>query len=382
MTQDMTAANHSIDAAQFRHVAGHLASGVTVITTTVDGVDFGMTASSVTSLSVDPPMMLACLNEAVPTTGAVARAGHFVINVLGQGHEDIAYQFASPRDDKFSGLAVDRGPDGKPRLRDALAHLVCEVSEQVAGGTHTVFIAHVREASASDGRPLTYFRGGFGRFEFERNDAAYEQVRTMVLQRVFAANDVLTVEELANELDVDRSTSFYALTRLAADGLVRRDPDLGYVVTSFDVRTSDETFDARLAVELGVIDLCAGHVTDAELAELRSRFDTMADQLVGDRFVDFYAYLDANYAFHEYLVSLTHNPLLITTFGKLSIKSVMTRSFGATPESSHEFIDAQRELVEGLEAGDREAASTAARRYCELAKQRVRDILDLTGGRL
>jgi DNA-binding FadR family transcriptional regulator len=108
----------------------------------------------------------------------------------------------------------------------------------------------------------------------------------------------------------------------------------------------------------------------------------MADQLVGDRFVDFYAYLDANYAFHEYLVSLTHNPLLISTFGKLSIKSVMTRSFGATPESSHEFIDAQRELVEGLETGDREAASAAARRYCELAKQRVRDILDLTGGRL
>ena len=382
MTQDMTAANHSIDAAQYRQVAGHLASGVTVITTAVDGVDFGMTASSVTSLSIDPPMMLACLIESVPTTRAVARAGHFVINVLGQGHEDIAYQFDSPRDETFRGLAVDRGAAGAPRLRDALAHLVCEVSEQVTGGKHAVFIAHVREASTSDGRPLTYFRGGFGRFEFERNDASYEQVRNLVLQRVFAADDVLTVEELAHQLGVDRSTSFYALTRLAADGLVRRDSDLGYVVTTFDVRTSDETFDAQLAVELGVIDLCVGHVTDAELAELRRRFDTTANQLVGDRFVDFYAYLDANYAFHEYLVSLTHNPLLITTFGKLSIKSVMTRSFGATPESSHDFIDAQRELVEGLEAGDREAACAAARRCCDLAKQRVRDILDLTGGRL
>ena len=382
MTQDMTAANHSIDAAQFRHVAGHLASGVTVITTTIDGVDFGMTASSVTSLSVDPPMMLACLNEAVPTTGAVARAGHFVINVLGQGHEDIAYQFASPRDDKFSGLAVDRGPDGKPRLRDALAHLVCEVSEQVAGGTHTVFIAHVREASASDGRPLTYFRGGFGRFEFERNDAAYELIRDMVLRRVFPARDVLTVEELANRVGIDRASSFYALTRLASDGLVRRDPDLGYVVTTFDVRTSDETFDARLAVELGVIDLCVGRTSVAELQELRRRFDVMASLLVGDRFIDFHAYLDANYAFHEYLVGLAHNPLLTTTFSKLAIKSVMTRSFGSNPESSHEFIDAQRGILDGLEAGDAHAAHAASLRYCDLAKRRVREILELTGGGL
>jgi flavin reductase (DIM6/NTAB) family NADH-FMN oxidoreductase RutF/DNA-binding GntR family transcriptional regulator len=381
VTHDVTA-DHTVDPAQFRHVAGHLASGVTVITTAFDGSDFGMTASSVTSLSVDPPMMLACLNTAVPTSGAVAAAGRFVINVLGQGHEDLAYQFASPRTDKFQDVDVVRGPGGLPMLRAALAHLVCEVNEQVTGGTHTIFLGHVQEATATEGRPLTYFRGGFGRFEFERNDAAYDLLRDMVLRRVFPARDVLTVEELANRLGIDRASSFYALTRLASDGLVRRDPDLGYVITTFDVRTSDETFDARLAVELGVIDLCIGHTSAVELQELRRRFDVMAALLVGDRFVDFHAYLDANYAFHEYLVSLAHNPLLTATFSKLAIKSVMTRSFGSTPESSHEFIDAQRGIVDAFDAGDVAAAHRASLRYCKLAKLRVREILELTGGGL
>ena len=75
----------------------------------------------------------------------------------------------------------------------------------------------------------------------------------------------------------------------------------------------------------------------------------MAALLVGDRFVDFHAYLDANYAFHEYLVSLARNPLLTATFGGLSIKSVMTRSFGSTPVTSQKFIEVQRRLIEGVE---------------------------------
>jgi flavin reductase (DIM6/NTAB) family NADH-FMN oxidoreductase RutF/DNA-binding GntR family transcriptional regulator len=371
-----------VDETQFRHVVSHLASGVTVITTRADGADHGMTASSVTSLSLDPPLMLACLNNAAPTTAAVARAGRFVVNVLGQGHEDIASQFAAPSADKFRGIALERGADSVPRIGCALAHLECEVTERVTGGTHSIFIGHVVVATAHEGRPLTYFRGGFGRFEFARNDAAYERLRGMVLDRVFAPGDVLTVEDLAHRLGIDRSSAFYALTRLASDVLVRRDPDVGYVVTPFDTRTSDETFDARLAVELGVIDLCLDHVTAEEIEELGRRFDAMAALLVGDRFVDFHGYLDANYAFHEYLVSLAHNPLLTATFGKLSIKSVMTRSFGSTPESSQRFIEVQRDLFDAFAMRDAPAARAAASRYCELAKARVREILALTAGRL
>jgi DNA-binding GntR family transcriptional regulator len=163
---------------------------------------------------------------------------------------------------------------------------------------------------------------------------------------------------------------------------VRRDPDRGYVIAPFDVHTSDETFDARTLIEVAVIDQVVGQVPPDELRELRHLFEAMAVHLVGDRFVDFDAYLDANFAFHAGLVALAHNSLLDTTFGALSIKSVMTRSFGSTAETSQRFIEAQRRLMDAVEAGDREAARTAAQDYCTLAKDRVREILAQTGGRL
>ncbi|GAA3774385.1 hypothetical protein GCM10022225_72640 [Plantactinospora mayteni] len=382
MNPGSTGTAGSVDAAHFRHVVGHLASGVTVITTETGARRHGMTASSVTSLSVDPPMMLACINNAVPTARAVSMSGRYAVNVLGEGQGELARQFATASSDKFRDVAVSTGTLGLPLLDDALAHLECEVVETVTGGTHTIFLGRVASASAGRGQPLTYFRGGFGRFEFARDDEVYGRVRELLLSRVYPADHALPLEELANRLEVDQAAAFYALTRLSSDGLVRRDPDRGYVIAPFDVRTSDETFDARLAIELGVIALALGRVTDDEVAELRRRFEVMAALLVGDRFVDFHGYLDANYAMHEYLVSLARNPLLTSTFGRLSIKSVMTRSFGSTPGTSQKFVAAQGRLVDAFERRDPEAATRAAVDYCELAKERVREILAFTGGRL
>jgi flavin reductase (DIM6/NTAB) family NADH-FMN oxidoreductase RutF len=382
MTQEYVATGGSVDADLFRHVVGHLATGVTVITTRVDGRDHGMTASSVTSLSMDPPMMLACVNNAVPTATAIERSGRFTVNVLGQAHGDLAYQFASPGPDKFAGVTIDRGAGDVAMLVEAIASLECEVTEQVIGGTHSVFLGHVISATAREGAPLTYFRGGFGRFEFERNDRAYEQARDMVLSRVFAADQVITVDELADHLDGDRARAFYALTRLAGDGLVRRDPQRGYVIEPFGVRTSDDTFEARLAIELGVIDRMSGDADPRLLAVARRHLETMSRYLVGDHFEDFHAYLDANYAFHESIVALSGNPLLIAAFGSLSIKNVMARSFGHTAQSSATFLAVQRDLLEALERGDADGARTAARAYCDLAKARTRQLLALTGGQV
>jgi len=382
MTQEYATNDVAVDSGLFRHVVGHLASGVTIVTTRVDGHDHGMTASSVTSLSMEPPMMLACINNAVPTASAIERSGRFTINVLGRSHGDLAYQFASPRPDKFAGVPIDRGSGGVPVLADAIASLECEVTEQVIGGSHSVFLGHVISATARDGDPLTYFRGGFGRFEFERNDRAYEQARDMVLSRVFAAGQVISVDELADNLGGDRARSFYSLTRLAADGLVQRDPQRGYIIAPFDVRTSDEAFEARLAIELGVIDQVAGHLDSHQLTAARAHLETMSHHLVGDRFRDFQAYLDANYAFHEAIVALSDNALLVAAFESLSIKNVMMRSFGTTATSSAAFLEVQRDLLAALENGDATAARSAARAYCDLAKARARQLLALTGGQV
>jgi flavin reductase (DIM6/NTAB) family NADH-FMN oxidoreductase RutF/DNA-binding GntR family transcriptional regulator len=370
------------DPIQFRHVVGHLASGVTIVTTG-NGVDrSGMTASSVTSLSSDPPMMLACLNNAAPTAAAVGRARRYVVNILGEGAGELAYRFATPSHDKFAGVDVETGVSGAPLIADALAHIECEVVEEVVGGTHTIFLGRVLAAHARSGPPLTYFRGGFGRFEFAQDDEVYRRARQLILDRAFAAGDVLEVESLASALDVDLSACLYALTRLAGDRLVRRDPDRGYVVTPFDVRTSEVTFDARLAIELGVVEQILETTSDQDLVRLRERFEEMAALLVGDRFVDFDAYLDANYRFHEYLVSLARNPALSATFGSLSIKQVMTRSFGSTPVTSQQFIAAQRDITEAIERRDPRQARTALRRYADLAKARAREILAENGGQL
>ncbi len=376
------ASSTELDPQHFRHVIGHLASGVTVVTTRVGDQPFGMTASSVTSLSMQPPMMLACLNRATPTTQAVSRSGFYSVNVLGQGHAELAQQFAVPSEDKFSGVDLVDGELGAPLLAGALAHIECEVTEETTGGTHCIFLGRVIRATAGEGQPLTYFRGGFGRFEFARDDSVYQLARRQVLERQYAAGTVVDLDDLAHQLDVDSPSAFYALTRLASDGLVQRDPTRGYVITPFDVHTSDETFDARSVIELGVIQVAAEEAGHDDLIELRRRFEAMAALLVGERFVDFDAYLDANYAFHEFLVRLAHNPALTAAFGRLSIKTVMTRSFGSTPVTSQDFIEAQRQITEGMEHRDRDAAAAGVRRYTELAKRRVREILERTGGRL
>jgi flavin reductase (DIM6/NTAB) family NADH-FMN oxidoreductase RutF/DNA-binding GntR family transcriptional regulator len=382
VTSSDTTGAPAFDARTFRQVVGNLASGVTLVTTRTPEGTFGMTASSVTSLSLDPPMMLACLNRSSVTSAAVSTAGAYAVNVLGQGQEHLAQQFAVPSADKFAGVRVTEGALGVPLLADALARIECQVVEEVQAATHTIFLGRVVDAQADQGNPLTYFRGGFGRFEFARDDAVYQRARQQVLERMYAADAVLQLDDLAYQLEVERPAAFYALTRLTADGLVRRDPDRGYVVVPFDARTSDETFDARRAIELGVLDMVIGQVPQAELDELNARFEAMAALLVGDRFVDFDRYLDANYAFHEGVVSLAHSAPLTTAFAQLHIKSVMTRSFGVTPVTSQSFVEAQRGITEGIERGDKKAARAAVYRYTDLAKQRVRQILEQTGGRL
>jgi 4-nitrophenol 2-monooxygenase / 4-nitrocatechol 4-monooxygenase, reductase component len=153
------------DQAVFREVVGHFATGVAVITARRDGQDFGLTASAVASLSLEPPMLLVCLNRASVTHGALTAAGAYGVNVLTDEQAEIAIRFAgTERRTKFAGLRLHYGPLGQPLLTDALARLECRVSETVSAGTHTVFLGTVAHAEATPGSPLTYFRGRFGRF--------------------------------------------------------------------------------------------------------------------------------------------------------------------------------------------------------------------------
>ncbi len=187
----------------FRDVIGHFASGVAIITTRDEGVDYGVTVNAVSSLSLEPPMMLICLNRTSRTQAAINRSRTFSVNILGEGQGELAVRFSTSVDDKFHGVAVSRGELGNPLLAGALgvrlgvpwlvnpllggalAHLECRVIEQVSGGTHRVFLAGVQRAERFEGAPLAYFRGRLGRLELEQTVPVEADLLDPVLSRHF-----------------------------------------------------------------------------------------------------------------------------------------------------------------------------------------------------
>jgi len=159
----------SLTSDEFREVISHFASGVTVITALHDGRPYGTTASAVASLSLEPPMLLVCMNKQSETGRAVAQSKRFGVNILGANQVDLAERFAQKGGDKFAGVAVTPGQWGEPLFEEALATLECRVAEETTGGTHYVFLAEVESGAARGGAPLAYFKGEFGRLELTRD---------------------------------------------------------------------------------------------------------------------------------------------------------------------------------------------------------------------
>jgi 4-nitrophenol 2-monooxygenase / 4-nitrocatechol 4-monooxygenase, reductase component len=152
----------AVSSEQFRDLIGRFASGITVVTTVVDGVPYGTTASAMTSVSLTPPMLLICMNRQSVTGQAISRSGHFAVNVLAEDQGFLADLFAR-KGSSFAGLSVTPGRRGAPLLADALAAFECTVTDTVQAGTHSVMIGAVERADGRAGLPLAYFRGRQGR---------------------------------------------------------------------------------------------------------------------------------------------------------------------------------------------------------------------------
>lgn len=156
-----TAEIEEVCADRFRAGMALFATGVTVITTRTDR-PVGMTASAVCSLSLEPPQLLVCVSTNLPTHEALSASGRFVVNVLGEGQGALARRFATPDVDRFAGIEVGEH-DGLPILEAAIAHFVCDVSERIPGGDHSIFIGAVKAIGLRpEGRPLLFFRREFG----------------------------------------------------------------------------------------------------------------------------------------------------------------------------------------------------------------------------
>ena len=160
-----TEVSFDVSAADLRHAMGHFATGVTVVTS-VDaaGEPAGTTANAVSSLSLDPPLLLVCFDRSSLTLEAVRQHGAFAINVLAAPQQHLSRNFAR------RGLAAAwdevrhrPGPHGCPRLDGVLAGLECTVEHYLPGGDHEIVVGRVRqvETSGEDAAPLVFWRGAY-----------------------------------------------------------------------------------------------------------------------------------------------------------------------------------------------------------------------------
>ena len=154
-----------MEAAEFRRVMGHFATGVAVVAVAdPDGARYGLTANTVTSVSLDPRLVLVCVDRTADTHDAIRRAESFSVNVLGARGERLSRRFAdAPVAEKFEGVAYREEVTGSPVLEDSLAWLDCRLWATYDGGDHTIFVGEVLAGDARGGAPLMYFRGGYGR---------------------------------------------------------------------------------------------------------------------------------------------------------------------------------------------------------------------------
>lgn len=150
-----------IDEYRFRQALGHFATGVAVVTAEYQGVLYGMTVSSFTSLSLKPPLILICVDKTVNTHLAISESGRFAANVLERKQEHLSRRFATHEEDKFVGVAWHIGQFGLPVLEGVLAVIECRICDTFPGGDHSIFVGEVMDAEISQGSPLLYYRRGY-----------------------------------------------------------------------------------------------------------------------------------------------------------------------------------------------------------------------------
>lgn len=151
-----------VDDEQFKAAMSRFPAGVTLVTTREpDGTRWGFTASSFASLSLDPALVLVCLDCTATCAPVFKRADAFVVNILGPDQADVARQFGSKGIDKFAGVEFDEGANGHPVLPGSVAGVECDLQQRHQGGDHMILIGHVTQAWSSEGEPLLYVDRAF-----------------------------------------------------------------------------------------------------------------------------------------------------------------------------------------------------------------------------
>lgn len=156
----------SVSPDEFRSVLGRFPSGVTVVTTkAADGSDQGMTVSAFCSVSLEPPLVLICIEKSASAYDALTSAPGFVVNILSATQEQIARRFSIIDIDRFEGVGYGRSQNGFAVLDDVLGVIECSTFAMHEAGDHMIIVGEVEATRPENGTPLLYYRGGYAQLE-------------------------------------------------------------------------------------------------------------------------------------------------------------------------------------------------------------------------
>lgn len=149
----------------FRQVLGHFATGVTVVTAVHADQPVGLTCQAFAALSLDPPLVLLAPSRVSTSWPRVEVAGTFCVNVLAETQQALARAFARTGGPKFAGVDWRPGTVGAPVLAGVTAWVECRLEAVHDGGDHMIVVGQVVDLGVGEGRPLLFYRGGYGRFQ-------------------------------------------------------------------------------------------------------------------------------------------------------------------------------------------------------------------------
>jgi len=144
-----------------KQVNRQFVTGVTVVTTMDGETPRGLAVNAFSSISLDPPLVMVCVQRTSSTHDCLFRAGHLAINILSTDQLDVVSTFAGKSDDKFKDLDWENGPFGSPLIARSSAQMEVEIRERLQASTHTVFICRAVHAAASENAPMVYSAGKF-----------------------------------------------------------------------------------------------------------------------------------------------------------------------------------------------------------------------------
>lgn len=153
-------------ASEFKRALGQFATGITVVTTRDEGgTPLGLTVNAFCSVSLDPPLVLVCIDNRSETNAGFQRSRVLGVSVLAEGQEELSRRFAGVGGGKFAEVELEQGELGVLLVAGALAHLECRVVASHLAGDHTIYVGEVERLAARPGRPLVYHASGYRRLE-------------------------------------------------------------------------------------------------------------------------------------------------------------------------------------------------------------------------